>query len=125
MEQGKAANNTSFLRELLPLAVPIVLQSLFYLGLTSGTGVMMAQYLGKKDSPAIHYIFKFALCLTVSISLVFTVLAVGFPSLVMGLFTNQPALVGIGSSYLRVIGVTYLLSAVSQVYLAPSRHTTW
>ena len=29
MEQGKAANNTSFLRELLPLAVPIVLQSLF------------------------------------------------------------------------------------------------
>ncbi len=83
MEQGKAANNTSFLRELLPLAVPIVLQSLFstavgladsfmlnfvgqdelaavslanqpqfvlslfYLGLTSGTGVMMTQYLGK------------------------------------------------------------------------------
>ena len=154
MEQGKAANNTSFLRELLPLAVPIVLQSLFstavgladsfmlnfvgqdelaavslanqpqfvlslfYLGLTSGTGVMMAQYLGKKDSAAIHYIFKFALCLTVSISLVFTVLAVGFPSLVMGIFTNQPALVGIGSSYLRVIGATYLLSAVSQVYLA-------
>lgn len=154
MEQGKAANNTSFLRELLPLAVPIVLQSLFstavgladsfmlnfvgqdelaavslanqpqfvlslfYLGLTSGTGVMMAQYLGKKDSSAVHYIFKFALCLTVSISLVFTVLAVGFPSLVMGIFTNQPALVGIGSSYLRVIGVTYLLSAVSQVYLA-------
>lgn len=29
MEQGKAANNTSFLREFLPLAVPIVLQSLF------------------------------------------------------------------------------------------------
>lgn len=29
MEQGKAANNTSFLRELLPLAVPIILQSLF------------------------------------------------------------------------------------------------
>lgn len=154
MEQGNAANNTSFLRELLPLAVPIILQSLFstavgladsfmlnfvgqdelaavslanqpqfvlslfYLGLTSGTGVMMAQYLGKKDSAAIHYIFKFALYLTVSISLVFTVLAVGFPSLVMEIFTNQPALVGIGGSYLRVIGVTYLLSAVSQVYLA-------
>ena len=29
MEQGKAANNTSFLRELLPLAVPIILQSMF------------------------------------------------------------------------------------------------
>lgn len=29
MEQGKAANNTSFLRELLPLAIPIVLQSMF------------------------------------------------------------------------------------------------
>ncbi len=53
-----------------------------------------------------------------SISLAFAVLAVGFPSLVMGIFTNQPALVGIGGSYLRVIGVTYLLSAVSQVYLA-------
>lgn len=87
MEQGKAANNTSFLRELLPLAVPIILQSLFstavgladsfmlnfvgqdelaavslanqpqfvlslfYLGLTSGTGVMMAQYVEKKTRP--------------------------------------------------------------------------
>lgn len=40
MEQGKAANNTSFLRELLPLAVPIILQSLFStaVGLLCSTG---------------------------------------------------------------------------------------
>ena len=96
---------------------PQFVLSLFYMGLTSGTGIMMAQYLGKGDKQAANFIFRFALNLTLMVSAVFALLAICLPQLVMRVFTNEAALIQTGGVYLRVVGVSYLLSAFSQVYL--------
>lgn len=89
----------------------------FFFGITSGTTMLCAQYWGKKDMNSIQAVFGIAL----KISLVFTFLlssaAILFPSLLMRIFTPDAELIEMGASYLRVIGISYLLTGFSQTYL--------
>ena len=39
------------------------------------------------------------------------------PGMLMRIFTPDPALIGYGSEYLRIVSVTYLMCGVSQIYL--------
>lgn len=96
---------------------PQFVLSLFFMGLTSGTGIMMAQFLGKKDHKAVNYIFKLAFGLTAAVSAVFALLVISVPEAVMRIFTPDLQLVQIGSVYLRMVGGSYLLMSFSQVYL--------
>lgn len=92
--------------------------SLFFAGLTSGTGIMMAQYLGKGDTDGASRTFSQAMKLSIGVSFCFGLAAMAVPSLLMRLFTNDGQLVEIGSVYLRIVGLSYLFSSFSQVYLA-------
>lgn len=96
--------------------VQFILQ-LFYMGLGIGIGVLTAQYWGKKDCLTIEKIMGFALKLSLLLSLVFAVAACFFSEQVMLLFTDDTELMKTGSVYLKVVGLTYLFMAVSQVYL--------
>mgnify|MGYP001046753320 CR=1 FL=1 len=53
-------------------------------------------------------------CITAAI---FMAAAMIFPEDIMRFFTNEPELVLLGSGYLRMVGVSWILSAVSQVYI--------
>lgn len=96
---------------------PQFVLNLFYMGLTSGTGIMMAQYLGSGDREAAGSIFRLALRLTAVISSAFAICTVCLPQMVMRIFTNDGSLIDIGSQYLRIVGITYLFMAFSQIYL--------
>lgn len=85
---------------------PQFVLNLFYMGLTSGTGIMMAQYLGSGDREAAGSIFRLALRLTAVISFAFAICTVCFPQMVMRIFTNDGSLIDIGSQYLRIVGIT-------------------
>jgi putative MATE family efflux protein len=91
--------------------------SLFFMGLTAGTGIMMAQYLGKEDTYAVNYIFRLALKASVIVSLCFSLLAIITPYAILRVFTNDNELIQIGSEYLRIVGISYLFSGFSQIYL--------
>lgn len=91
--------------------------SLFYLGLTIGTATMVAQYLGKKDPQAIQRITFLAMRLSVGISALFAVAALLIPVPLMHIFTSDAELIEIGSTYLRLVGVTYVFTGFSQIYL--------
>ncbi len=91
--------------------------SLFFLGLTANTGIMMAQYLGKKDLDKVNQIFMLSCRISIAVCFCFSIIAIFFPETVMSLMTNEQILIDKGVQYLRYVGLSYLFMAFSQVYL--------
>lgn len=91
--------------------------NLFMTALVIGTSMFAAQYWGKQDRESIRKVMAFVMRTTVLIALVFCLGAVLAPGMLMRIFTGDQELVALGSGYLEVVGVSYLLSGISQVYL--------
>lgn len=91
--------------------------NLFLLALTIGTTILAAQYWGKGDRISVEKIFAFVIKISFVISMLFFLAAVLIPHVLMHIFTSESALVQKGSQYLRVVGLSYLLTGISQVYL--------
>ncbi len=88
----------------------------FFFGIASGITLISAQYWGKKDTDAIQIIMGIALKLGMIVTAILAVLAIVFPRPLMMVFTNDPALVEIGATYLRIIGISYFIMSFSIVY---------
>ena len=89
-----------------------------YYGLGTGASLLCAQYFGKNNIQAIHAIEGIALRFSIAISGIVALIVFFAPQLMMKIFTSDPELISIGSSYLRVMGITYLCWGVTEVYLA-------
>jgi putative MATE family efflux protein len=97
--------------------------TLFYFGLSTGAGILAAQYWGKKDVAAIRRVLSIACIFSVSVSIVFFVASICFPNLLMQIFTNDAELIIYGAKYQRVVSFTYLAMCLSQMYLAIAKST--
>ena len=93
-----------------------VLFMVFY-GLGTGATILSAQYWGKKDMKAIQVIEGIALRFSLLIALVFSAFALFAPNMMMRLFTPDAELIEIGTGYLRIMSITYLLWSIVEVYL--------
>ena len=94
------------------------------LGAVTGTvAILGAQYWGKGDESAIHKLFWISLKLAGAVSLLFCAGCFFVPQYLMRLFAHDPALVEIGAGYLRIAGWSYLITGVSQIYLAVMKVT--
>lgn len=91
---------------------------LFFTGLSSGLIMLAAQYWGKKDIYSIETIFGITLKLSCSVGFLFGIAAIFFPRFLMLIFTNDKELIEAGAQYLHIVGVSYVLLAVSQAYQA-------
>ncbi len=89
----------------------------FFFGIASGTTMLCAQYWGKKDLDSIQAVFGIALKISLAFTFLLALAALSFPTLLMRVFTPDEELIRMGASYLRVIGISYLLTGFSQVYL--------
>ena len=89
-----------------------------YYGLGTGASLLCAQYFGKNNIQAIHAIEGIALRFSIAISAIVALIAFTAPQHMMKIFTSDPKLISIGSSYLRIMGITYLCWGVTEVYLA-------
>lgn len=94
---------------------------MFFYGMGTGVTMLSAQYWGKKDIHAIELVQGIALRFSIVISGVFAMLALFLPQAVMKLFTNDPELIALGVSYLRIVSFSYLFCSISEVYLASLR----
>lgn len=159
MEVGmfQKIKNDEFYRQIFKLVLPIVLQNLLtvavssadvimlnyvgqssisavslasqyanilfsvYYGLGTGATMLCAQYFGKGDMRAIDVVEGIALRFSTSISLISAAFAVFAPGLMMKVFTNDAELISLGSTYLRIISISYLCWGVTEVYLAVLR----
>lgn len=92
--------------------------NLFMTAFVIGENMFVAQYFGKKDRAGICRIVRLVLCVSCFTAVLFMFGTIVFPVSIMHFLTNEPELIVMGSRYLQKVGVSYLLSAVAQVYLA-------
>lgn len=91
---------------------------LFYIGLSSGVVMLAAQYWGKKDCRSIETIFGIGTKLSAAVGLLFGLAATFLPRLLMKIFTNDESLIKAGSEYLQIVGISYFVLSLSQIYQA-------
>ncbi len=91
--------------------------TLFQFAITAGVSIFAAQYWGIQDMKSIEKILGIGLKATILVSLPFTLGAIFVPELMMMAFASEPILIEYGAIYLRYVGISYLLLAISQVYL--------
>ena len=81
-------------------------------------GILGAQYWGKGDKVVLGKLFGMGIRHCVVISVAFFIGCVFFPRYLMRLFANDETLIAIGVKYLKIAGWSYLLTGVSQCYMA-------
>jgi len=99
------------------------LTNLFYFGTCTGASIFIAQFYGAKNEEGIQKIMGLGLIVCLSGSLIFGTLATCFPEAVMYVFTHDPTVVDLGSSYLSIIGPGYLCLAFIQIHAVGLRTT--
>lgn len=97
-----------------------VLFMVFY-GLGTGATMLCAQYFGKGDMRAVETVQGIALRFSMGFAMLFAAFALAAPEFMMGVFTNDPALISLGAGYLRILSVSYLCWGVIEVYLSVLR----
>lgn len=82
-------------------------------GIGMGIVVLASQYWGQRRTDSIKKIISIGLKFGFLIGLVFTVATALFPQQILGIFTNDAAVVAEGVQYLRIMCFTYVIFAMS------------
>lgn len=98
-------------------------QNIFLMAITGAGAILGAQYWGKGDTATMQKLFHLMLRSSILLSLVFFAVCEAAPGVLMHAFTHDALLIEIGSAYLRIAGWSYLLSGISQCYLATLKVT--
>jgi putative MATE family efflux protein len=94
---------------------------LILFGATSGMAIFTAQYWGKQEMEPIRKVLGMSLIVSVSVASIFTLIAVLMPETVLGFYTQDTEVIELGSSYLRIVGFTYIPVAIATAYIAVLR----
>ncbi len=86
---------------------------LIFFGITSGTGIFIAQFWGDGDEKGIHHVVGLSLVGTMVFAVPFALVSWLIPHELMHLFTPDPVVVQLGAEYLRIIAPSYILSGIS------------
>ncbi len=92
-------------------------------GLASGSAIFTAQHWGQRDVKSIRAVMGFGLLLTLAIAVIFMVATFLSPDLVIQLFSKDATVVQLGSDYLRIISLTFVITAISISYSVVLRST--
>jgi putative MATE family efflux protein len=94
---------------------------LFLFGVTSGMAIFTAQYWGKGDVENIRRVLGLCLAIAMGVSVLFTLAATLLPETLMRIYTEDPEVIRIGSDYLRIVGLSYSMMAISVSYISVLR----
>ncbi|MDE6210251.1 MAG: MATE family efflux transporter [Lachnospiraceae bacterium] len=75
-------------------------------------GIMIAQYMGKRDSREVSRSFFINMIMAVSLAVLFSVMCGIFPSQIMGLYTEDAMTRETAAEYIRILAVSYIPMAV-------------
>ena len=91
--------------------------NLFLAAMTIGASMLAAQYWGKGDRDAVERILALVLKITTPVSLAVFLAAQLCPGLLMQIFTRDEVLIAGSVRYLQVVGLSYLMTGISQIFL--------
>lgn len=97
--------------------------SLFVSAFGMGTNMFAAQYWGKGDRESVQKVMAFVMRTVCCIAMVFCITSILVPKMLMQIFTDDTKLIALGAEYLEVVGISYILSGISQVYLSILKNT--
>jgi putative MATE family efflux protein len=89
---------------------------LYLYGITTGTVVFTAQFWGKKDILGIRQALGLCLRTAAAGAGAVSLISLIFPRLILSLFSEDPAVIGIGSAYLRIVSLSFVCSAISMSF---------
>ncbi len=90
--------------------------SLILFGINSETSIFISQFWGKRDIPNIRRVMGLALLSGGLISILFTMIALIIPETVLHAFTSDINVISSGTGYLRIVSLSYLITAISFSY---------
>jgi putative MATE family efflux protein len=97
---------------------------LFLFGVTSGMAIFTAQYWGQGDLESIRKVLGMSLTISLGVGLLFTLAATLIPDTIMRFYTEDEEVIALGSSYLRIVGLSYMFMAITTSYFAVLRSLT-
>lgn len=97
------------------------LYSLLTNALAIGSGVLIAQLWGKKDTINIKRTLSKSLFYNVALTIGFMILGFLLPDKIMSLFSNDPALIEIGVHYLKIVVISYLFTSITFTFASGLR----
>lgn len=92
-------------------------------GITSGGGVFIAQFWGKKDLRGIRRSLGLMTLIAAFVALVFTVLGLLIPHQLIRIYSPDPEVVRVGGEYLRLVCLSYIPTAISFSFTLALRST--
>lgn len=96
---------------------PFFIFTTLIFGLASGSMVLNSQYWGKRDIDSIKSIMALMMRIAIIGGIITSAVVLIWPQQIVSVFTNEPLVIKYGASYLRIVGISYIFSAFTGVYL--------
>lgn len=92
--------------------------SLLVFGIVSGSGILTAQYWGKREIFNIKRVLGISLILSLVAAFIFALPSIFLPTHVMSIFTNSRESIRIGTVYLAIVAISYPFTAITNAYVS-------
>lgn len=99
------------------------LLNLVHFGIISGAAMFTAQFWGKQDIANLRRVLGLCLMLAISASLIFFTLAQLLPAQILSIYSTDPLVIELGTSYIRIFSWTFLFFAITFSYALVMRST--
>jgi putative MATE family efflux protein len=94
------------------------LLTLLLFGISSASAIFTAQYWGLRDIKNIRKVLGLSVLLSLAGGTLFAIIAVIFPEKLLSIYSNDPAVIAVGSRYLRIAGLGYLPLSITYSFSA-------
>ena len=95
--------------------------TLILFGGNSGMSIYIAQYWGKKETDKIKSVMSIGLIFALFVSALFFIIGFLFPLQVLGLMSKDASVVLLGANYMRIVSLSYMITAVNFAFGFSSR----
>jgi putative MATE family efflux protein len=101
----------------------LFLLNLVVFGVASGAAMFLAQLWGKQDVTNVRRVLGMTVKISLLAALIFWALAMFIPKEVLGIYSDDPAVIEIGSQYLRIVCWGYVFLVITAAYSVALRST--
>ncbi len=112
-----------------PIAAVALAGQVFFLlnlvlfGIGTGSSMFTAQLWGKRDILSLRKVLGLCLVLGTSVALLFFALSEFIPAAILGIFSTDPQVISLGSSYLRIYAGSFIFFSFTSGFSAVLRST--
>ncbi len=90
-------------------------------GIATATSVFCAQFWGNGQRAQIHQVFGIALRFSMTVTILMLLAALGWPHLLISVFTTDGSVLAAGGAFLRIIAIGYVPTTLTLLYAAVLR----